>query len=271
MKDYKTVPNQRVVKMPPVGERIRDKEHLYGMFSIEAAQKVANDLGASAFVLYMYFQKNQDCYEFALSKEEVSKWGLGKTAYTNAFNALAANGYLVRKSENSNIYYFHEFPEENDDGTPVVMLHDHEKDGDHSRGTVTLPHVVASHDHAWYDDNTTRGNAALPEIIHNNTINNKINSTILGDADASLGCAASGAARDFNEEKEQQKKIEEENRKAYQAEMIVLNNKFFDGVEAFKEKYGNDYNVAEEYITWRADISAQTEALKIKYNIGQNQ
>jgi len=53
--------------------------------------------------------------------------------------------------------------------------------------------------------------------------------------------------------------------------MIVLNNKFFDGVQAFKEKYGNDYNVAEEYITWRADISAQTEALKAKYNIGQNQ
>lgn len=267
-KEYKTVPNQRIVKMPAIGERIRDKEHLYGMFSIDEAQKVAKELGASAFVLYMYFQKNQDCYEFALSKVDVEAWGLGKTAYTNAFNALAAHGYLVRKSENSNYYYFHESPEIDDDGKPVVVLHNHEDDNEKSRGNATIPRVVMEHNHAWQDDNTTRGNAALPEIIHNNTINNKINNTIYCDASASLGSAASGAAESS---KEKDKKEIEANQEAYRKEMIVLNDKFFDGVQAYKAKFGDDYSNHTEYIVWREGIAAETEALKKKYNIGQKQ
>lgn len=258
MKDYKTVPNQRIVKMPPVGERIRDKEHLYGMFSIEAAQKVAKDLGASAFVLYMYFQKNQDCYEFALSKEDVSNWGLGKTAYTNAFNALVANGYLVRKDENSNIYYFHEFPEDN---SHVVTSRDHEEGDASPRGHATIPHVVTSRDHAWYGDNTTRGSVTLPEIIHNNTNDNKINSTIFCDATAPLGSAC-GAAREL--------KKENENLEAYKREMTELNNKFFDEMKYYEEKYGKDYNNKEEYITWRAELNQKINGLRAKYNIMQN-
>jgi len=74
---------------------------------------------------------------------------LGKTAYTNAFNLLAANGYLVRKSENSNFYYFHETPEINEDGTPVVVLHNHEDDNDNLRGNATTPRVVSKPTHAW--------------------------------------------------------------------------------------------------------------------------
>lgn len=225
MSDYKTVPNQRVVRMPSIGERIRDKEHLYGMFNIEEAQKVAKKLGSGAFVLYMYFQKNQDCYEFALSKEDVSNWGLGKTAYTNAFNLLAANGYLVRKSENSNFYYFHETPEINEDGTPVVVLHNHEDDNDNLRGNATTPRVVSKPTHAWQDDNTTRGSATLPEIIHNNTIDNKINNTIYSAPDGAGGSDASVATAN------QQKKDEE-----YRKAMKEVNDKFFDLCQQAKRR-----------------------------------
>lgn len=251
MSDYKTVPNQRVVRMPSIGERIRDKEHLYGMFNIEEAQKVAKELGSGAFVLYMYFQKNQDCYEFALSKEDVNNWGLGKTAYTNAFNLLAANGYLVRKSEKSNFYYFHETPEINEDGTPVVVLHDHEDDNDNLRGNATIPRVVSKPTHAWQDDNTTRGSATLPEIIHNNTIDNKINNTIYSAPSGAGGSDASVAPAN------QQKKDEE-----YRKAMKEVNDKFFDLCQQAKEEYGIGYEDNEAFKKQKQKLFEELAAVK---------
>lgn len=164
MGNYKSVPNQKVIVMPPKGERIRDKQHTYGMFSIDEAQKVALECGSSAFVLYMYLQKNQDGYEFALSREDVSNWGLGKTAYSNAVDTLINAGYLVRKEEGSNKYYFHE--------SPRGYATQPRKNDNNSRGNATIPPVVMPHNHAWVDDNTTRGIATQPEIIHNTKIKN---------------------------------------------------------------------------------------------------
>lgn len=254
MSDYKTVPNQRVVRMPSTGERIRDKEHLYGMFNIEEAQKVAKELGSGAFVLYMYFQKNQDCYEFALSKEDVNNWGLGKTAYTNAFNLLAANGYLVRKSKKSNFYYFHETPELNEDGTPVVVLHNHEDDNDNFRGNATTPRVVSKPTHAWQRDNTTRGSVTLPEIIHNNTIDNKINNTIYSAPDGAGGSGASAAtATKKNNDEEYQKIVKE------------INDRYFDLYQQAKVKYGADFEDNAEYKEQKQKIYDELAAVKEKF------
>jgi len=103
-------PNQRTVIMPKVGERIRDKDHKYGMFSIDAAKTVAK-LGYSTFLLYIIIEKNQDGYEFELSPKALeSEWGLKVDAYRSAFKKLVDNGYLIPKREKSNTYYFKEFP-----------------------------------------------------------------------------------------------------------------------------------------------------------------
>lgn len=106
-----SVPNQRKVVMPPHGERIRDTEHIYGMFSIEAAPDVIRNCGYGGFCLYMYFQKNQDGYSWDLSPAAIEKeWGMKPDAYRSAFSKLVEYGYLVPKDEGSNIYFFHEFP-----------------------------------------------------------------------------------------------------------------------------------------------------------------
>jgi ferredoxin len=59
-------------------------------------EQAAQKLDAGAFKLWVYFAKNQNGYEFALSSSEVEKtFGMKIKQYNNAVKELIEKGYLV--------------------------------------------------------------------------------------------------------------------------------------------------------------------------------
>jgi hypothetical protein len=62
----KTVPNQKIVE---VIKEPCNQNNYYARINLEAMTNAALDLEAGAFKLWIYFAKNQDEYEFALSSK----------------------------------------------------------------------------------------------------------------------------------------------------------------------------------------------------------
>ena len=101
-----TVPNQKIVTVEkePCG-----KGNLYAAINLNAMEAAAQDLDAGAFKLWIYFAKNQNGYEFALSsKDAKDTFGLGKSQYDTAVKKLVAAGYLTNIQGNQ--YTFSEIP-----------------------------------------------------------------------------------------------------------------------------------------------------------------
>jgi hypothetical protein len=72
-------------------------------------QQAAIDLKAGAFKLWVYFAKNQDGYEFALSSKSVAdEFGIKIDQYNSAIKELMEKGYLIQESGNK--YSFNEIP-----------------------------------------------------------------------------------------------------------------------------------------------------------------
>lgn len=68
------------------------------------------DLKGETFKLWCYLGKNQNGYEFALSKVDAMNWGMGsKSSYDRAVKELIEKGYLVETSPNH--YDFYELPQ----------------------------------------------------------------------------------------------------------------------------------------------------------------
>lgn len=100
-----SVPNQKkvIIKKEPC-----NKDNHYTATNLQALQYAMNDLSGEAFKLWMYFSKNQDNYNFDLSQKAAEQYGIKKTSYYSHIETLKQKGYLQRKDENSNIYYFTE-------------------------------------------------------------------------------------------------------------------------------------------------------------------
>ncbi len=64
--------------------------------------------GPFALQLYLYFAKNKDGYEFALSQKAAEEAGIKKTSYHKYLNYLIDEGYLVWRRGNT--YDFYETP-----------------------------------------------------------------------------------------------------------------------------------------------------------------
>lgn len=103
-----SVPNQKKVQVAPRPKR--DKEHLYAMMNIDALQTAMRDLKGSALKMWLYFNKNQDRYQFELSQKACVEWGIKKDSYYDGVRELEAKGYLLPIYEGSNIYNFYETP-----------------------------------------------------------------------------------------------------------------------------------------------------------------
>lgn len=101
-----TYANQKVVK---VNQDPRDIQHKFAMMNIDAMQQACILLSKSALVLWMYMNKNQNGYTFALSVVDAVKWGISKRSYYNAIKELENFGYLVPVEGNR--YNFIEHPE----------------------------------------------------------------------------------------------------------------------------------------------------------------
>ncbi|MDY3026966.1 MAG: hypothetical protein SOR74_08670, partial [Candidatus Faecivicinus sp.] len=101
-----TVPNQKIVRIEkePCG-----KGNLYAAINLKALEAAAQNLDAGAFKLWIYFAKNQNGYEFALSSKDANTtFGLGKSQYDTAVKKLIASGYLINTQGNQ--YTFSETP-----------------------------------------------------------------------------------------------------------------------------------------------------------------
>ena len=101
-----TVPNQKIVTVEkePCG-----KGNLYAAINLNAMEAAAQDLDAGAFKLWIYFAKNQNGYEFALSSKDThDTFGLGKSQYDTAVKKLISSGYLTNTQGNQ--YTFSEIP-----------------------------------------------------------------------------------------------------------------------------------------------------------------
>jgi hypothetical protein len=150
----KTVPNQKmvnVVKEPCNNEK---KENHYSRINLDAMSNAALDLDAGAFKLWVYFAKNQDNFNFALSSKAVEEnFGIKIKQYNNAVNTLIEKGYLVNTKGNN-----YEFREK-----PVITKQDND--------VITFE----DNDVITFEDNTL-----LPKEIRNityTTINTTINTT----------------------------------------------------------------------------------------------
>ena len=101
-----SVSNQKIVT---INKAKSDKNNLYGIINIEAAQKASRTLKAGAFKLWTYFNLQQDGYKFELSSKHLrDTWGISKKQYDNGIHELIDNGYLIQEHESSNKYIFDE-------------------------------------------------------------------------------------------------------------------------------------------------------------------
>lgn len=106
MAKIKTVPNQKVVK---VNKEPCSKSNLYAAINLKAMEQAAIELDAGAFKLWVYFAKNQNNYNFALSSKDVEEtFGMKIKQYNNAVETLIEKKYLVNTSGNN--YNFYEVP-----------------------------------------------------------------------------------------------------------------------------------------------------------------
>lgn len=113
---FKIVPNQKIIT---VSKAECSKEKLYAKINIEAMEEAAKKLeSAGAFMLWIYFAKNQDKYSFALSSKAVQEcFGMKIKQYNNAVATLIEKGYLQQVEKNK--YIFHEIaviPKGNNEG-----------------------------------------------------------------------------------------------------------------------------------------------------------
>jgi len=73
-------------------------------------QAAACDLGAHAFLLYIYIASNRDNFNLALSPKAVNEAiGMARSTYHDQFHKLINKGYLVRS--HGNTYDFFEKPQ----------------------------------------------------------------------------------------------------------------------------------------------------------------
>ena len=158
MANYKTVPNQKVVKV----QKLKcDKQNLYATINLVAMELAAQDLDAGAFKLWCYFSKNQNNYEFALSSTDAANtFGLKKKQYDNAIKTLIEKKYL--QSIENNKYIFNEIA--------VVPKGYNEENSLYQKDTTPL-----------YPKDTT---PLYQKDTRNNTNNNTINNTIRNCASA---------------------------------------------------------------------------------------
>lgn len=98
-----TVANQKTVK---IQKELCDTQHLYAPINLDALQSAMIDLKGESFKMWIYLSKNRSGYEFALSRVDAIKWGIGSSSsYDRAIAELRAKGYLVEVSPNHFEFY----------------------------------------------------------------------------------------------------------------------------------------------------------------------
>ena len=101
-----SVTNQKIVT---INKAKSDKQNIYGIVNVDAAQRASKALKAGGFKLWVYFNLQQDGYRFELSSKHLKDtWGIGIKQYNNAIHELIEAGYLIQNNEESNLFTFDE-------------------------------------------------------------------------------------------------------------------------------------------------------------------
>ena len=101
-----SVTNQKIVT---INKAKSNKQNIYGIVNIEAAQRASKTLKAGGFKLWVYFNLQQDGYRFELSSKYLKEtWGINIRQYNSAIHELIECGYLVQEHEKSNLFTFNE-------------------------------------------------------------------------------------------------------------------------------------------------------------------
>ena len=120
MANSKTVPNQKQIR---ISKEVCNKDNLYATINFQAMESAALNLDAGAFKLWIYFSKNQNGYEFALSSKAVEEtFGIKIKQYNNAVAELIEKKYLVNTKGNN--YIFNEIPVNTKGNNDVITKED---------------------------------------------------------------------------------------------------------------------------------------------------
>lgn len=158
MSGYKTVPNQKTVKV----SKVETKGKIFAQIEMNALEEAARNLKAGAFKLWVYFSKNQNNYEFGLSSSDaLATFGMKKDQYDGAVKELIEKGYLVQSSGNS--YTFYEVVGKNHNDKNSVVGKNHND--------------VVGKNHNQLQEKTTTGCSKNPQEIIQDNIHNTINNT----------------------------------------------------------------------------------------------
>lgn len=164
-----TYPNQKVITIKKANS---NKNHIYGIFNIEACSLAAQELSDKAFRLYTFLNLNQDRYTFALSPAQIkTQFGISEKSCRHAVNELIDKGYVVQKGDGVNRYTFFELPiRENDMPNNAADLPDNAGAPPISAGNIPIE------DRQTYPNGTAHTPELGREIIQDNT-NNTITNT----------------------------------------------------------------------------------------------
>ena len=120
-----TVPNQNIIHINR--DMPKDKEGDFLLVKKKNLVAAYKDLNAFATYLWLTLAGNKDGYNFAFSPKAIHQLtGMPESTCKDQVKKLIAHGYLVPKSEGSNVYDFYETPKKNPE----------EKTGTDETGTV---------------------------------------------------------------------------------------------------------------------------------------
>ena len=109
MPHINTVPNQKIVK---IHKAPCNKSNKYTMINLDALQEAMKNLSNAELGVWLYFAKNQDNYESAISpKDAKDNWNISISTFHRTIQKFEKEGYLVPEHSNSNRYTFNEVPE----------------------------------------------------------------------------------------------------------------------------------------------------------------
>ena len=111
-------PNQKVFRIhkeKPAGAFLMiSKDNFYNAYQ---------DLDYAGTILYLYIASNCDGYELSFSPQAVhDTLGMPESTCRDQVKKLIEKGYLIQKSDNSNIFDFYEIPQ-----TPKPVIFDKDK------------------------------------------------------------------------------------------------------------------------------------------------
>lgn len=161
-----------------------NKENLYATINLAAMDKAAQNLKPNSFKLWIYFSKNQDGYEFALSSKAVERdFGIKKDAYDGAIKELLDKGYLAKQSDtDKEDYYFYEIPRCSKNPQGIIGKNNNEPNPKESLVVKNHNPLMVKTHNGLQEKTITPCGKKPQQILQDNTINNTIDTTMAANA-----------------------------------------------------------------------------------------